>query len=42
MNMLRSLDCTNILLHILRNMVIMSNVGQDGDEYNELTNSETV
>jgi len=35
MNMLRSLDCTKILLHIVRNMVIMSNARQDDGEYNE-------
>jgi len=33
--MLRSLDCTKILLRIVRNMVIMSNARQDDGEYNE-------
>lgn len=39
--MLRSLDCTNILLRIVCNMVIMSNARKDDGEYNELTNKET-
>jgi len=41
MNMLRSLDCTNILLHIVCNVVIISNARQDDGEYNELTYHET-
>ena len=40
--MLRSLDCTNILFLIARNMMIMSNARKDDGGYNELTNSETV
>jgi len=39
--MLRSLNCTNILLCIVCNMVIMSNARQDDGEKNELTSSET-
>ena len=39
--MLRSLDCTNILLCIVCNVVIISNARQDDGECNELANSET-
>jgi len=39
--MLGSLDCTDIPLCIVCNVVIICNARKDGGEYNGLTNGET-